>query len=345
VHYTKQPEVNTASKGLADDVSSSFAEMEVAVTGTPELGPGVPVALKGAGEPFEGQYTVTAARHVFETGQQYLTWVEVSGRQIRSLYGLASGAASTTPVIPGLANATVSNAQDPDKQGRVKLKFPWLSANYESDWCRVAQLGGVGGGGLMTPADGDEVLVGFDRGSLEHPYVIAGLYNGKDKPTPDPDRMDPVDAVGKVNWRSIASRQKHMIELLDARTRGKMGIRMRTGDGLLTMYLDQTTTTITVDSKGGVSITGARNVDIKAGGELSLSAGGAVNVQAGGALNLKAGGELGLQVGGAATVTAGGLIALTAGAEITMETTANINEIATTITLEGVVLANGVPVV
>jgi hypothetical protein len=28
-----------------------------------------------------------------------------------------------------------------------------------------------------------------------------------------------------------------------------------------------------------------------------------------------------------------------------METTANINEIATTITLEGVVLANGVPVI
>ncbi|MFD1519718.1 VgrG-related protein [Pseudonocardia yunnanensis] len=345
IPYTTQAEVNTASKGLADDVSSSFAEMEVAVTGTPELGPGVPVALKGAGEPFEGQYTVTAARHVFETGQQYLTWVEVSGRQIRSLYGLASGAASTTPVIPGVANATVTNTQDPDKKGRVKLKFPWLSDKYESDWCRVAQLGGVGGGGLMTPAADDEVLVGFDRGSLEHPYVIAGLYNGKDKPTDDPDRMDPVDTVGKVNWRSIASREKHMIELLDARTRGKMGIRMRTGDGLLTMYLDQTTTTITVDSKGGVSITGARNVDVKAGGELSLSAGGAVNVEAGGALNLKAGGELGLQVGGAATVTAGGLIAMTAGAEITMETTANINEIATTITMEGVVLANGVPVI
>jgi phage protein D len=345
VPYTTQPEVTTAAKALADDVSSSFAEMEVAVTGTPELGPGVPVALKGAGEPFEGQYTVTAARHVFETGQQYLTWVEVSGRQIRSLYGLASGAASTTPVIPGLANATVSNTQDPDNIGRVKLKFPWLSDSYESDWCRVAQLGGVDGGGLMVPANGDEVLVGFDRGSLEHPYVIAGLYNGKDKPTRDPDRMDPVDTVGKVNWRSIASRSGHMVELLDARTRGKMGIRMRTGDGLLSMYLDQTKTTITVDSKGKVSITGALDVDIKAGGDLSLTGGGAVNVQAGGALNLKAGAELGLLVGGAATVTAGAALALTAGAELTMETTANINATAATITLEGVVLANGVPVI
>jgi uncharacterized protein involved in type VI secretion and phage assembly len=239
----------------------------------------------------------------------------------------------------------VTNTQDPDKKGRVKLQFPWLSAKYESDWCRVAQLGGVGGGGLMTPAAGDEVLVGFDRGSLEHPYVIAGLYNGKDEPTKDPDRMDPVDTVGTVNWRSIASRKGHMVELLDARSRGKMGIRMRTGDGLLTMYLDQTKTTITVDSKGAVEITGARNVDIKAGGELSLSAGGAVNVEAGGVLNLKAGGELGLQVGGAATVTAGGLIALTAGAAITMETTANINEIAATVSMEGIVLANGAPVI
>ena len=250
------------------------------------------------------------------------------------------------PVIPGVANAQVTNMKDPEKKGRVKLKFPWLSDTYESDWCRVAQLGGANGGGSMLPEVDDEVLVGFDRGSLEYPYVIAGLYNGQDQPTSDPDRIDPVDAVsGKVNWRSMASRSGHMVELLDAKTKATTGIRMRTGNGLLSMYLDQTKTTITVDSKGAVEITGARNVDIKAGGELSLSAVGALNVEAGGALNLKAGGELGLQVGGGATVTAGGLIALTAGAEITMETTANINETAATITLEGVVLANGVPVV
>ncbi|GAA1198458.1 VgrG-related protein [Pseudonocardia alaniniphila] len=345
IPYTTQPEVTTASKGLADDVSSSFAEMEVAVTGTPELGPGVPVALKGAGEPFEGQYTVTAARHVFETGQQYLTWVEVSGRQIRSLYGLASGAASTTPVIPGLANATVTNTQDPDKKGRVKLKFPWLSDKYESDWCRVAQLGGVGGGGLMTPAPDDEVLVGFDRGSLEHPYVIAGLYNGKDEPTKDPDRMDPVDTVGKVNWRSIASREKHMIELLDARTRGKMGIRMRTGDGLLSMYLDQTKTTITVDSKGAVSITGALNVSIEAGGDLALKGGGAVTIGAGGAVNITAGAEIGLNATGVLTTESVGITTIKSVGPIAIDAGSAVQVGAPDITLVGIVTANGVPVI
>jgi len=346
VPYTTQPEVTTAAKALADDVSSSFAEMEVAVTGTPELGPGVPVALKGAGEPFEGQYTVTAARHVFETGQQYLTWVEVSGRQIRSLYGLASGAASTTPVIPGLANATVTNTQDPDKNGRVKLKFPWLSDSYESDWCRVAQLGGVSGGGLMVPADGDEVLVGFDRGSLEHPYVIAGLYNGKDQPTKDPDRMDPVDTVGKVNWRSIASRTGHMVELLDAKTRGKMGIRMRTGDGALTMFLDQTKSTITVDSRGAVSIKGGLSVSIEAIGDLNLKGGGAVNINAGGAVSIGAVGDVSLKGGGAANIGAGGAVTVDAGGAVQVGAIGTSAITSTTIELVGVVTIDGlIPVV
>ena len=58
--------------------------------------------------------------------------------------------------------------------------FPWLSPAYISAWARVMQIGAskVGGGFLWIPEIGDEVLIGFDRGSIDHPYVIGNLYNG-----------------------------------------------------------------------------------------------------------------------------------------------------------------------
>ncbi|MET9973249.1 VgrG-related protein, partial [Streptomyces sp. NPDC006356] len=82
--YAKQDEVRHAAKALATDVTSSFAELEVAVLGNPDLRPGVPVALADVGKPFEGKYTVTSVRHVFGDGRPYESWITVSGRQWRS---------------------------------------------------------------------------------------------------------------------------------------------------------------------------------------------------------------------------------------------------------------------
>ncbi|QEU91830.1 VgrG-related protein [Streptomyces kanamyceticus] len=309
--YTTQAQVRHAAKSLADDVSGSFAELEVAVTGNPDLQPGRPVALKGAGFPFEGKYTATGVRHVFESGRPFTTWLTVSGRQFRSLYGLASGGADAAPPMPGVAMALVSNAKDPMKMNRVKLRFPWLSDTYESDWCRIAQLGGVRGGGLMMPEVGDEVLVAFDRGSLEHPYVLAGLYNGRDKPTPNTDGLQPIDPTsGRVNWRSISSRSGHTMELVDAKSRMKSGIRLQTGNGRLTVHMDETKTSVTIKSDGSVSITGTRNVSIKAGGNLSLTAGGSLTMSAGGAVDIKAGAKFGVMAGAAADINATGAISL-----------------------------------
>lgn len=84
------------------------------------------------------------------------------------LYGLASGGGGSDPAsatrLPSVANAIVTDVQDPLKQGRVKLQFPWLDDTYVSDWARSVQMGGVAGGGIFPMDVGDEVLVAFDRG-------------------------------------------------------------------------------------------------------------------------------------------------------------------------------------
>ncbi|RNF98356.1 VgrG-related protein [Streptomyces botrytidirepellens] len=354
--YDQQGEVGRAAQALADDVTSAFAELEVTVHGNPKLRADIPVTLRDVGKPFDGKYTMTGVRHVFEMSRPYTTLVTVSGRQWRSLYGLASGGEAAAPRMPSVANAIVTNVKDPLKQGRVKLKFPWLDPDYVSDWTRTVQSAGVGGGSIFPLDVNDEVLVAFDRGALDHPYVIGGLYNGKDKPKPGDVPLH--DALkGKATRHTVADRENNRLDLLSQKI-GKRGVRLSTGNDRLTINLDRTKTEISVDSKGTVVIKGTGAVSVQAGGNLSLRAGGTMNLNAGGALNITAGGALSATAGAAFNIKGGsgsiqtGALSVTAGAvnvlpaTFTMMTPGAITVGGTSVALTGLVTINShIPVV
>ncbi|MFD6194440.1 VgrG-related protein [Streptomyces sp. NPDC060275] len=321
--YDRQDEVRHAANALAADVTSSFAELEIAVKGSPDLRPGVPVALADVGKPFEGKYTVTSVRHHFGDSEGYRSWLTVSGRQWRSLYGLASsGGGGADPasaaLLPSVANAIVTDVQDPLKQGRVKLQFPWLDNTYVSDWARSVQMGGVAGGGVFPMDVGDEVLVAFDRGALDHPFVIGGLYNGRDVPTKSDVPLH--DGLKKKAARhTLSDRQGNRVDLLSQRTGGrKQGVRIASGNDRLTINLDRTKTEITVDSKGTVSITGSRSVSVEAGTSLSLSAGRSLTIKSGGPLTLQGGSVINMRSAGQIGVNAGGALNLTGTGAVTV---------------------------
>ncbi|MFN2546915.1 MAG: phage baseplate assembly protein V, partial [Myxococcales bacterium] len=68
----------------------------------------------------------------------------------------------------------------------MKICFPRLPGKPESDWARVVQpAAGDGRGFYWLPQVNDEVLVAFERGQSNKPYVIGSLWNGKDKPMKD----------------------------------------------------------------------------------------------------------------------------------------------------------------
>ncbi|MFH8349127.1 VgrG-related protein [Streptomyces sp. NPDC018045] len=349
--YDKSAEVRFASDALAEDVTAAFAEVEVVALGNTKLRPGVPVTLTDTGAPFEGKYTATSVRHVFGDAKHYESWVTVSGRQWRSLFGLASGGGGTGTgaKLPGVANALVTDVNDPLKQGRVKLRFPWLDDTYVSDWTRTVQMGGLGGGGVFPLDVNDEVLVGFDRGALDHPFVIGGLYNGKDGPTVgDVPLHDTVRK--KASRHTVSDRDGNRMDLLSQKTGGrKQGVRLTSGDKRLTIDLDRTKTEIVVDSKGSVTIKGGRSVSVEAGTDLtlrarrrlSLESGGPLSVRSGGPLsldaasvvNLKTLGQVGIAAGGALNMTAGGVATLTAGGSLQLTSVANmLNGAKTTVT-------------
>ncbi len=271
--YATQGEVDAAAKALAEQVAGGFAELEAVMRGNPKVRAGTAVSLVNAGKPFDGKYTVTATRHVFEPDTGYTTWVTVAGAQDRTLFGLVAGATGTasTSGPNGVVVAQVSDNRDPEARGRVRLTFPWLSDDYVSSWARTVQTGAGGErGALVVPEVGDEVLVAFEQGSFDRPYVVGGLYNGVDKPHEgDVPLVD--KASGEVNRRAIVSRTGHRIELLESAT-GAQGVQVLTGDGKLTLDLDQKQTKITVHSDGTVAIEARNGVTIDAGtGSLKLS--------------------------------------------------------------------------
>jgi uncharacterized protein involved in type VI secretion and phage assembly len=298
--YGAQAQVDQAAKALAERIAGSFAELEAVIRGNPEVRAGSAVALNAVGKPFEGRYTVTSSRHVFDAVRGYETWITVSGQQERSLFGLTGGGAGGGGRGPGggsrcngLVSGTVTDTQDPDRSGRVKVRFPWLSDEYASDWARTAQPGGTGGWEALVPEVGEEVLVGFEHGHLDRPYVLAGLYNGKDRPTAGgggagrggggaagapaaggPGRTgDRVDATsGAVNRRAFASKSGNRLELLDAAD-GPRGVRLLTGDGKLTIDLNPQGTVIVVSSDGSVTIEAKEQVSVRAARGMALDAG------------------------------------------------------------------------
>nr|MDP9463792.1 phage baseplate assembly protein V [Actinomycetota bacterium] len=167
--------VDEMAKGVAEHLASTILEAEGTAYGNPGVQAGKKIVIAGVAEEFNGEWIVTTARHQFESEVGgYSTYFEVSGRHDRTLLGLASlGSSSVRPAtINGNVVGVVTNNNDPDTMGRVKLGFPWLAPFYETDWARVVQVGmGKEWGNLFLPEVGDEVLVGFEFGDTRRPYV------------------------------------------------------------------------------------------------------------------------------------------------------------------------------
>lgn len=273
VPYRTQSEVDEAAKALADEMASSFAEFEGVAKGDPTLKAGGKVKLEDLGEPFDGTYTITSARHRFDPVSGYTTTITVTGKQDRSLLGLASGGARSRRTPPGVVIAQVTDVKDPDKLGRVTLKFPWLDDQYVSGWARVVYPGaGKNRGWVVPPEVGDEVLVGFELQDFDRPVVFGGLYNGIDKvPTTGPNEL--IDGnSGAINRRSLISRTGQRIDLLDEAGK-KQGISLATDDDKFLINIDKTNTTITVKADGKVLIEGAQGITLDAkSSELTMKA-------------------------------------------------------------------------
>ena len=286
VPYGDAEQVEAAGNALADQIASTHAQIEGVARGNPRLKAGRAVSLGVAGDPFEGKYTLTVSRHVFDNGE-YLTHFHSTGRQERSLLGMTSSGggnravspAVVTMPIPSVVSAIVTNVQDDEDMGRVKVKIPRLDDTFESGWLRVAQAGaGPARGTFVLPEVDDEVLVAFEHGDVRRGYVIGGLYNGVDRPSP-PAFDGAVGSDGLVAKRSFTSRKGHFQLFCDAD--GDEYVETATRDRELAVRLAK-------DAEGGAVLVTSKNlVKIDAEGDITITSRGRVTVEATGELALK----------------------------------------------------------
>jgi uncharacterized protein involved in type VI secretion and phage assembly len=298
-----QAEVEAAAGAIAEQIGSVFAEAAGIARGNPKIRAGAAVHVSLVANPFAGRYTLTHTRHVYETKTGYRTHFEVSGRQERSLLGLASGGGGAggdgvaTPGLGGVQVGIVTDNSDPDNLGRVRVRLPYAGIDFVSDWARVVAPGnGASRGFVWIPEVQDEVLVAFHHGSVREPYVLGGLWNGVD--APPPIELD----GGQLKARKFVSRTGQKIVFSDES--GKEGILISSADGKMQVHVDAANNKVelisdgtgtvemtsggnfTIESKGDVKIKGI-NVEVTASASAKLKSDGTVNVESSGITSVK----------------------------------------------------------
>jgi uncharacterized protein involved in type VI secretion and phage assembly len=109
----------------------------------------------------------------------------------------------------------------------------------------------------FLPEIDDEVVVGFEMGDIHHPYVLGGLWNGKDLP---PKKNQQVVSGGKVRQRIIRSRTGHQIVFDDSDGAASVTIADKNGN---TIKIDSASNAMSIDVKGNLSIKAVGQVTIK----------------------------------------------------------------------------------
>lgn len=176
----------------------------------------------------------------------------------------------------GVFAGIVEDNDDPEHEGRVTLRLPWLDDATVTDWCRVVQpYAGNGFGAVWIPEKQTEVLVAFVHGDMTEPVVIGGAYNGKDKP---PTHRDGTQQDVKM-WRTKLGHEirfddsdnQHAVEIVTA--------------GAHAIVLDDQNKQVAISSAGGSQITlddASKQIEIAVQGgqgKITIDATGAITLE------------------------------------------------------------------
>jgi uncharacterized protein involved in type VI secretion and phage assembly len=189
--------------------------------------------------------------------------------------------------VTGVVVGIVTNNQDGEGMGRVKVRFPWLGDEDESYWARVLSPASGGGHGIFfLPEVDTEVLVVFAHGDVRFPYVLGSLWNGKDAPPASNDD-------GKNNVRLIRSRSGHEIRLTDKEGEERVEIVDKSGKNSIVFDTAKNSVSITSDkditltaAKGTIKLD-AQKVEINSSADAKLEAGAGLDIKAAATLNVK----------------------------------------------------------
>lgn len=213
------------------------------------------IATDGLKEQNYGSYRITDITHMCDESGSYHNTFE---------------AIPDTSEVPPYANvhsvpladsqpATIIDNHDPNGMGRVKVAFAWQKEKGgNTPWIRMINPhSGNGKGFYFIPEVGEEVLVGFEGGNAEKPFVLGSMYNGPGKST---------QGDASNNFKAIQTRGGHMIKFDDSDGAEMITISDKNGN---TVVLNTNEKSITINSpekidivSKEINIIGENNVNI-----------------------------------------------------------------------------------
>ena len=197
--------------------------------------------------------------------------------------------------MPGLVEAIVIDNKDPEKMGRVKLKFPLLPEMPESFWARlVMPMAGQKRGWMTIPEVEDEVLVAFVHGDFNHAIVVGALYNGVDVP-PYANEDE------ENNLRVFQSRSGHRLTFDD--TNGDERIELITHNEEIRIIWDAKEKTLSLYSGKDILVEAKETISMKCK-DFVLKADTSVGVESGSSTEIKTGSSCSVDGGGSLTLKA-----------------------------------------
>ena len=146
----------------------------------------------------------------------------------------------------GVYPALVTDIVDDRPLGRIQVRFPWLGQAGATvrAWATLLTPYADDKQGLwVLPAVGTQVVVAFEAGDVNRPYIVGSCWNGKEK-MPD-------TAARPNDRRAIRSRAQSLLEFDDTDGAARVTLSMQSGHRLV---LDDAAKTVTVRHANGCEI-------------------------------------------------------------------------------------------
>ena len=164
----------------------------------------------------------------------------------------------------GLYPALVKDIVDPDSTGRIQVTFPWLAGDEVTAWARLISLYADDDQGWeILPEVGSEVVVAFEAGNTDRPYIVGAVWNGRESL--------PQAAAAANNKRVLKTRSGTLLEFDDTDGAAKVTLKMDSGHKLV---LDDSAQSVTLSHSNGCLLV------MNAGGQVKITANSTVEINA-----------------------------------------------------------------